>query len=484
MIATPDEAVAEVAAAVDAVPTTVVAHLAGSLGLDVLAPHPRRAALHPLVPLPDPETGAARLAAGSWFAVAGDPLAQRVVADLGGRAVAVPESQRAAYHAAAVIASNHLVALLGQVERVAAPTGVSLEAFLELARASLTDVAEVGPAVALTGPVARGDTATIRRHLAALDGTERPAYRALAAAAARLRRPASSATGNELLTRGADLRATLDGARALGLTVGLVPTMGSLHEGHLSLVGRAAAECDVVAVTVFVNPLQFGSAEDLATYPRDLDRDLELAASAGADLVFAPAVEEMYPEPPSVAFAVGRLGDVLEGASRPGHFAGVATVVAKLFNLAGPSRAYFGEKDWQQLLVVRRLAADLSFPVEVVGCPTVREPDGLACSSRNVRLSAPEREAAAVLYRALARAVQRIEGGERDAAALRREMADVAATNGLVELDYAAVVRAADLGPVDPVKGDVRVLVAARVGSTRLIDNVGVTVPALAGARV
>ncbi|HYX45120.1 MAG TPA: DUF2520 domain-containing protein, partial [Acidimicrobiales bacterium] len=198
MIATPDEAVAEVAAAVDAVPTTVVAHLAGSLGLDVLAPHPRRAALHPLVPLPDPETGAARLAAGSWFAVAGDPLAQRVVADLGGRAVAVPESQRAAYHAAAVIASNHLVALLGQVERVAAPTGVGLEAFLELARASLTDVAEVGPALALTGPVARGDTATVRRHLAALDGTDRPAYRALAAAAARLRRPASSATGNEL----------------------------------------------------------------------------------------------------------------------------------------------------------------------------------------------------------------------------------------------------------------------------------------------
>ena len=484
VIATPDEAVAEAAAAVDPVPTTVVAHLAGSLGLDALSPPPRRAALHPLVPLPDPETGAARLAAGIWFAVAGDPLAERVVADLGGRSVTVPDAQRAAYHAAAAIASNHVVALLAQVERVAAPTGVGLEAFLELARAALADVAEVGPAAALTGPVVRGDTATVRRHLTALDPTERPAYRALAAAAARLRRPAPGPSAIDLLRGAADLRAALDGARSAGLTVGLVPTMGSLHEGHLSLVRRAAAECDVVAVTIFVNPLQFGSAEDLATYPRDLERDLDLAASAGADLVFAPSVEEMYPEPPSVAIDVGPLGDVLEGSSRPGHFAGVATVVAKLFNLAGASRTYFGEKDWQQLLVVRRLVADLSFPVDVVACPTVREPDGLACSSRNLRLSADERAAAPVLHRALTRAVAAMAAGERDAAALVRTMAEAMAGEPLVDLDYATVVQAADLAPQERLEGDVRALVAAWVGPTRLIDNVGATLPAVASRPV
>ena len=487
VIATPDEAVADVAAAVDPVPGTVVAHLAGSLGLDALAPHPRRAALHPLVPLPDSEAGGARLASGIWFAVAGDSLAEKVVADLGGRAVTVADEQRAAYHAAAAVASNHLVALLGQVERVAAPTGVSLEAFLDMARAALGDVERSGPAAALTGPVARGDTATVRRHLAALDPTERPAYRALAAAAARLRRPparSNPAPAAELLTRAADLRAALDGARAVGLTVGLVPTMGSLHEGHLSLVRRAAAECDVVAVTIFVNPLQFGSAEDLAAYPRDLGRDLDLAAAAGADLVFAPTVEEMYPEPPAVAFDVGPLGEVLEGGSRPGHFAGVATVVAKLLNLAGAARAYFGEKDWQQLLVVRRLVTDLSFPVEVVGCPTVREPDGLACSSRNVRLSEDERVAATVLHRALAAAVAAVEGGERDPTRVGQLMADVAGREPLVDLDYAAVLGAADLSPLDRLEGDVRALVAAWVGPVRLIDNVGVTVPSSADASV
>jgi pantoate--beta-alanine ligase len=482
VIATPDEAVAGAAAAVDPVPTTVVAHLAGSLGLDVLAPHERRAALHPLVPLPEPETGAARLAAGTWFAVAGDPLAERVVADLGGRAVTVADDQRAAYHAAAAIASNHLVALLGQVERVAAPTGVGLEAFLAMARAALDDVAHAGPAAALTGPVARRDTATVRRHLDALDPSERSAYRALAASAARLRRagPVAAPATIELLTGAGDFRAALDGARAVGLTVGLVPTMGSLHEGHLSLVRRAAAECDVVAVTIFVNPLQFGSAEDLASYPRDLERDVDLAATAGAEVLFAPTVEEMYPEPPAVAFDVGPLGDVLEGASRPGHFAGVATVVAKLFNLAGAARAYFGEKDWQQLLVVRRLVADLSFPVEVTGCPTVREPDGLACSSRNVRLSADERAAATALHRALVTAAAAVEEGERDATRLGQVMAEVVKGERLVDLDYATVVRAGDLGPVDALEGHLRVLVAAWVGGTRLIDNVGVTVPALA----
>ncbi len=297
----------------------------------------------------------------------------------------------------------------------------------------------------------------------------------MAAAAARLTGREPRPPVPELLTERGDFRAVLDGARAVGLTVGLVPTMGSLHAGHLSLMRRAAADCDVVAVTIFVNPLQFGSAEDLAAYPRDLERDLEAAAAAGADVVFAPPVEEMYPQPPEIAVDVGPLGDVLEGASRPGHFAGVAVVVTKLFNLAGPCRAYFGEKDWQQLLVVRRLVVDLFFPVEVVACPTVRELDGLACSSRNVRLSPGERAAAAVLHRALDRAVARIEQGERDPDQLGREMAGVVAGEDLVDLDYATVVRAADLAPLGRLEGEVRALVAARVGSTRLIDNVGVT---------
>ncbi|HEX2274192.1 MAG TPA: pantoate--beta-alanine ligase [Acidimicrobiales bacterium] len=482
VIAVPDRAVEAVAAAVRPVPTTVVAHLAGALGLDVLEPHRRRAAIHPLVPLPDPVTGAARLASGAWFAVAGDGLAGAVVEALGGRAVTVPDPHRVLHHAAAVIAANHLVALMGQVDRIAAVTGVPTEAYLGLSRAALADVEAVGPAAALTGPVARGDAATVRRHLAALDPSERPAYAALAAAAGRLVTEHGERGRRFLplarLERGSDLRAVLDHARAVGLTVGLVPTMGALHEGHVSLIRRSAAECDVTAVSVFVNPLQFGPGEDLATYPRDLDGDLRLAAGAGADVVFAPTVAEMYPEPTTTTVAVDGPVDLLEGASRPGHFAGVATVVTKLFNLAGPCRAYFGEKDWQQLVVVRRLVGDLNFPVDVVGCPTVREPDGLACSSRNVRLSAEERRAATVLHRALADAAALVEAGERDPDVVRRRLAEVVATEPLARLDYAEVARAADLVPVDPLEGELRLLVAARVGATRLIDNLGVTAPA------
>ena len=250
-----------------------------------------------------------------------------------------------------------------------------------------------------------------------------------------------------VLDRGDQLRKELDAARAAGRTVGLVPTMGALHDGHASLIRRSALECDVTAVTVFVNPLQFGAGEDLAAYHRTLEADVEVAGAAGAGVLFAPSVSEMYPEHPTVTVHVAG-EDVLEGASRPGHFDGVATVVAKLFNLAGPCRAYFGEKDWQQLRVVRRLVADLSFPVEVVACPTVRDADGLALSSRNARLSPEERVAATVLYRALT-------------AYPRRRMADVVAEEPLVTLDYAEV------------DGD-RLLIAARVGDVRLIDNLAV----------
>lgn len=266
----------------------------------------------------------------------------------------------------------------------------------------------------------------------------------------------------ELIDSVEGFRKALERERAAGRTVGLVPTMGCLHEGHVSLLRRAGAECDVVAATIFVNPLQFGAGEDLDTYPRDLDADLEVAARCGVDHLFAPSVAEMYPGRVATRVVVTGEGDGMEGASRPGHFSGVATVVAKLFAIAGPCRAYFGEKDHQQLAVVRRLAADLSFPVEVVACPTVREPDGLALSSRNLRLSPEERAAAPVLYRALLAGRALVEGGEADAGVVRRAMAEVVEAEPLARLDYAEVRTEG---------GGWRLFVAARLGATRLIDN-------------
>jgi pantoate--beta-alanine ligase len=280
----------------------------------------------------------------------------------------------------------------------------------------------------------------------------------------------------ETVTSPAEARARLDEARAGGATVGLVPTMGYLHAGHASLIERAAAEHPVVAVTVFVNPLQFGPTEDLDAYPRDLDADRELIERCGGSLVIAPSVEEMYPEPILTTVSVTEVSARLEGASRPTHFAGVTTVVAKFFNIAGPCDAYFGEKDWQQVAVVRRMARDLNFPVRVVACPIVREPDGLALSSRNVYLTDEERAAAPVLHRALEAGVGAIERGERDPATVRAQMATLIEAEPHAELDYAEVVDAAALTPVDPLEGELRLLVAARFGRARLIDNVGVEV--------
>ncbi|MBW3573370.1 MAG: pantoate--beta-alanine ligase [Actinobacteria bacterium] len=283
----------------------------------------------------------------------------------------------------------------------------------------------------------------------------------------------------QVIERVAELSSVLGEERSAGARVGLVPTMGALHAGHASLVERAASDCDVVCVSVFVNPLQFGSADDAAAYPRDLAADLVVAEKAGATMVFAPSVAEMYPQEPVVGVRVdGRLGTTLEGASRPGHFDGVTTIVAKLFNLVRPDRAFFGEKDYQQLLVVRRLVADLSFPVGVVGCPTVRALDGVAESSRNHLLSRQEREAAVVLNRALrAGAALLLAGGSvpRDAAEL---MADIIGAEPLVDLDYAVVVDADTLAVPEGVEGHLRLLVAARIGTTRLIDNLGLRVAA------
>jgi pantoate--beta-alanine ligase len=276
-------------------------------------------------------------------------------------------------------------------------------------------------------------------------------------------------------------RALLDSARATGRTVGLVPTMGALHDGHISLIARAHKECDVVAVSIFVNPLQFGDPEDIAKYPRTLERDLTECAEAGAHIVFAPTIPEMYPswpDPPATAVTVGGVSDKWEGASRPGHFDGVATVVAKLFAIAGPCRAYFGLKDFQQLAVVRRMASDLCIPVDIVGCPTVREPDGLARSSRNVRLSETERVAAQTLSRALAAGRAAIATGERDGAAVHTAMRAVVDHEPLVDLDYAVAVDAANLDEVTTIDDPaaVRLLIAATVGPVRLIDNSAATI--------
>jgi pantoate--beta-alanine ligase len=276
----------------------------------------------------------------------------------------------------------------------------------------------------------------------------------------------------------AELRPLLDRERAAGRSVGLVPTMGYLHDGHLSLMRQARADTDVVVASIFVNPLQFGAGEDLDGYPRDLDRDGRLAEAAGVDLLFVPSADGMFPQPVLTTVSVAQVSEPLEGAARPHHFAGVATVVAKLFAIVGACRAYFGEKDFQQLAVVRQMARDLSLPVEVLGCPTVRELDGLALSSRNSYLTPDEREAAPVVYRALRAGVAAILAGERDPAAVRTLMGQIIEAEPLAQLDYAEVVDADSFRIPDPLAGNLRLLAAVRFGRARLIDNVGVTVPA------
>ena len=280
----------------------------------------------------------------------------------------------------------------------------------------------------------------------------------------------------ELITTPSVWRARLGACRATGQRVGLVPTMGALHAGHLSLIRRAAADCDAVAVTDYVNPLQFGPAEDLDAYPRDLDEDCRLASGAGAHLVFAPTTKELWPESPRTSVRVEGLTELMEGSSRPGHFDGVATIVAKLCALAGPCWAYFGEKDYQQLAVIRRMVTDLSLPVEVLGCATVRDTDGLALSSRNAYLTTSERAVAPRLYYALLAGKRAIEDdGATDAALVSETMAAAVAQTPQLGLDYAEVADPDDLARPKPIQGEVRLLMAARLGRARLIDNVAAT---------
>jgi pantoate--beta-alanine ligase len=269
----------------------------------------------------------------------------------------------------------------------------------------------------------------------------------------------------------AELRSALLGPRRAGRTIGLVPTMGAFHEGHLSLMRQARRDCDVVVVSLFVNPAQFNDPADLERYPRDHERDQALAAELGVDLLFAPAVEQVYPPGFATTVSVAGLTETLEGAHRGrAHFDGVTTVVTKLFNMVAPDVAYFGQKDAQQALVIRRLVHDLDMPVRIEVCPTVRESDGLALSSRNAHLSPADRGRAVALHRALAAVQAAVSAGERDAATLR-ERAHAELEAAAIEPDYFELVSTDTLAPVSRIDGAVLAVLAAHVGGTRLIDN-------------
>src|ERR1700677_3852643 len=284
-------------------------------------------------------------------------------------------------------------------------------------------------------------------------------------------RPGSRLSAMLVLKTIAETRSACARFRAAGNTLGLVPTMGSLHEGHLSLVRAAQASCDAVAVSIFVNPTQFGPHEDFAAYPRSMEEDRRILDAAGVDLVFAPSSEEMYPEGAGTFVEVAGLSDRLDGASRPGHFRGVATVVAKLFHIFSPERAFFGQKDAAQVAVLRKMVRDLQFPVELDVCPTVREPDGLALSSRNRNLSGEERRQALVLSRALMAVQRQVRGGKQDSAVLLAEALRILQEESAVQVDYCRIVDPDTLVDVADVSHRALVAVAAYVGATRLIDN-------------
>ncbi|MHB8894207.1 MAG: pantoate--beta-alanine ligase [Candidatus Geothermincolia bacterium] len=275
----------------------------------------------------------------------------------------------------------------------------------------------------------------------------------------------------EIIKEKARMRRIVEEAKAGGLIVGLVPTMGYFHEGHLELMRVAGADCDKVVVSLFVNPTQFTPGEDFEDYPRDFERDAEMAAGVGIDYIFKPEVEEMYSEGFATHVEVEGLSDVMCGARRPGHFRGVATVVSKLFNIVPAQKAYFGRKDGQQLAVLRRMAADLDFAVEIIGVPTVREPSGLAMSSRNTYLQPGELEEARVLYEALLLAATLIAGGERRSPVIAAAIEDALGATQGIDLEYVAICDNIFLQPLEELKGQVMIALAARAGKARLIDN-------------
>jgi pantoate--beta-alanine ligase len=450
LLCVPDRAIAEVAAGIE--PGPWVAHVSGATPLSALDPHERRFGMHPLQSfskLRGPEQ-----LDGAWAAIGAETDEARATAfwlaeTLGLRPFELDDSGRAAYHAGAAVASNYLVTLRRAAGSLLEAAGAPPEALDPLMRG----VIETG--FELTGPIARGDWETVARHLEVIR-RERPdleeLYLVLAEATAEIagrKLPSDpvSREGLRVCRTIAELRAEVS-ARREG-SIGLVPTMGSLHDGHLSLLRAAREECDTVVMSLFVNPAQFQDPNDLGRYPREEEHDLRLAEEAGVDVVFAPSADEMYPPGFQTWVEVTELGSILEGEHRPGHFRGVATVVLKLFSIVRPQRAYFGQKDAQQAEVIRRLIRDLALDVELRVLPTVRDADGLALSSRNARLSPEERRRALALPRALA---------TRDPEAARRVLTE---SNGLV-VDYLEI---ADFDP--PVLAG-----AVRVGSTRLIDNV------------
>lgn len=275
----------------------------------------------------------------------------------------------------------------------------------------------------------------------------------------------------EIITTVADMKARVAEWKAQGLTIGLTPTMGALHEGHMSLMEAARQACDKVVTSVFVNPIQFGPNEDYDNYPRDLEHDAAIAESKGVDVVFHPSVEEMYPPNYNTYVVMETLTDTLCGAKRPGHFRGVCTVVNKLMNIVQPDKAFFGQKDAQQLAIIKRMVADLNMNVTVVGCPIVREEDGLAKSSRNAYLSEEERVAALCLSRAIFTAQEAIENGERNARAITKLVTDTIEAEPMSRIDYVEVVDLANMQPVETLGEAGLVAIAVYIGSTRLIDN-------------
>jgi len=275
----------------------------------------------------------------------------------------------------------------------------------------------------------------------------------------------------DILTETKHLQNRLDDLRNSQMSIGLVPTMGYLHDGHLSLIRKARSENDAVVTTIFVNPLQFAETEDLDTYPTDIEKDTFLASEAGTDLLFTPTNEEMFCDGVLTTVSVQEISTVLEGASRPTHFSGVATIVAKLFNIVGVCSAYFGEKDWQQIQVIKRMAQDLSYRVEIKGCPIIREKDGLAMSSRNVYLTKEQRKQASQIPESLLKAHEKIKDGERQSSVIKKIISERLNRSSAIDIDYVELVNGENLLITDQIDEETRVLVAVRIGAARLIDN-------------
>ncbi|ACQ78977.1 pantoate/beta-alanine ligase [Beutenbergia cavernae DSM 12333] len=541
LLAVPDDALTELVSGLAALgawqPGQLVVHTSGRYGTAVLGPAAAVGAIplaiHPAMTFTGTSLDLTRLV-GCPFAVTAPgpvlPIGEALVVEIGGEPVVLRESARPTYHAALAHASNHLVTLVGQAERLLAGAGVEDPGYLlaPLVGASLDGVVRSGEA-ALTGPVSRGDVGTVAAHLEVLGrlAAEDPGlvdvprtYRALArattqralvagrigegaaqqlldvladdggrpadavgplaasgASSTATRAPASPRDLPAPVTSVARTTAELRAARAdMPGDVAVVMTMGALHDGHVALVRAARREARHVVVTVFVNPLQFGDAADLASYPRTLDDDVAALRALGPDapdLVFAPSADEMYPGgTPRVTVSAGPVGAAYEGASRPGHFDGMLTVVLKLLHLVQPAVAMFGQKDAQQLALVRAMVGDLDVPTRVVAVPTVREADGLALSSRNARLDAGARDAALALSAALRAGRVRAEAGDDAGAVLAAAQDVLDGADPRVAVDYLALVDPARMVPVDvDATGQVVLLVAAVVDGVRLIDN-------------